>query len=517
MKFTSDKIDNSATDQGKLKATEWNNKALETEKVVTIMGVTLDGASTTQLAEGIDYLAKMQIYVDSGGVNTLVASNRGEVTGVEQPNLKTNMSVKIIVKSTNTGASTLNYNGFGVIPVIDETGVPLTSGALIANKMYEFYFNGGSWVATGNPVTVFNGSGRPSATTNPSGVGAIWVDTATGQGYVCTDATKNANVWKNITDVRHYDLLTPFDLNEEVLSDEGVFYRSLISQNSGSALTDTLKWYQLTSKPLLASVTVNVPADYPNVTKALEFLARCYYPISGNISAKIMLGAGYQMNEQVFVIGLNLGWISLVGADAITVTDANQYVLSSPSNLKPLFFANHGATLPVIGQAFDMINGTSANGNHGFLIENNSHVIFDGAVGVKNCGGSGLVLVFTSSATGAFLNFDGANVDGLSVAHGSTASCLYSSFRNCGRDGVAFTGSAIGTIQGSNCTGAGGYGIVSRSASSLNAVSVSARKGGTDSSSDCRVTDGGTISFSGGTGGTNIATNTLTASGIIFK
>ena len=41
----------------------------------------------------------------------------------------------------------------------------------------------------------------PTITTNPSsGVGTIWVNSTSGETYVCTDATSNANVWKNIGD-----------------------------------------------------------------------------------------------------------------------------------------------------------------------------------------------------------------------------------------------------------------------------------------------------------------------------
>ena len=39
----------------------------------------------------------------------------------------------------------------------------------------------------------------PVVTTNPSGgVGTIWYNTTSGEGYVCTDATAGANVWTNV-------------------------------------------------------------------------------------------------------------------------------------------------------------------------------------------------------------------------------------------------------------------------------------------------------------------------------
>ena len=41
----------------------------------------------------------------------------------------------------------------------------------------------------------------PVITTNPSGgVGSVWYNTTSGEGYVCTDATAGANVWTNVGD-----------------------------------------------------------------------------------------------------------------------------------------------------------------------------------------------------------------------------------------------------------------------------------------------------------------------------
>ena len=45
---------------------------------------------------------------------------------------------------------------------------------------------------------VTNGAGDPLVTTNPSAVGAAWLNTTTGNLFCCTDATANANVWTNV-------------------------------------------------------------------------------------------------------------------------------------------------------------------------------------------------------------------------------------------------------------------------------------------------------------------------------
>ena len=42
---------------------------------------------------------------------------------------------------------------------------------------------------------------NPAINTNPStGVGTLWINSSSGQSYVCTDATSNDNVWTNITE-----------------------------------------------------------------------------------------------------------------------------------------------------------------------------------------------------------------------------------------------------------------------------------------------------------------------------
>jgi len=52
---------------------------------------------------------------------------------------------------------------------------------------------------TGGAVGFTESVAYPAIDTNPSGgVGTIWVNTSTGDTYCCTDATTDANVWRNI-------------------------------------------------------------------------------------------------------------------------------------------------------------------------------------------------------------------------------------------------------------------------------------------------------------------------------
>ena len=54
---------------------------------------------------------------------------------------------------------------------------------------------------TNLPSEITKSGSNPTGTTNPSGgVGTIFLNTATGEMYSCTDATTNANVWTNVGD-----------------------------------------------------------------------------------------------------------------------------------------------------------------------------------------------------------------------------------------------------------------------------------------------------------------------------
>jgi hypothetical protein len=47
--------------------------------------------------------------------------------------------------NTNTGASTLNVNGLGALAIVDQSGNPLTSGAIVVNQITGVILSGGSW------------------------------------------------------------------------------------------------------------------------------------------------------------------------------------------------------------------------------------------------------------------------------------------------------------------------------------------------------------------------------------
>jgi len=56
--------------------------------------------------------------------------------------------------------------------------------------------SGSSTLASLTDATV--SSSDPTITANPSAVGHLWINSSSGESYVCTDATTNNNIWSNI-------------------------------------------------------------------------------------------------------------------------------------------------------------------------------------------------------------------------------------------------------------------------------------------------------------------------------
>jgi len=87
----------------------------------------------------------------------------------------TKVDISLMQNTGTTANKLLAYDGSGNLPAVD--------GSQIIN------------VATG----ITESSSNPTVSTNPSGgVGTEWVNTTSGEVYICTDATAGANVWTNV-------------------------------------------------------------------------------------------------------------------------------------------------------------------------------------------------------------------------------------------------------------------------------------------------------------------------------
>jgi len=242
------------------------------------------------------------------------------------------------------------------------------------------------------------------------------------------------------------------------------------------------------------SVTVGSTGDFSTINAACEELSRLRPAFQAVAPvATIVLQSGFEMTEQLLVSTGSLAWITLEGEDAIVPIIRSMLTQDIGGGNFPAFFMTRDGTLPNITAQFEMDTSGSASGRTGVLVR----------------GGGG-----TFVCNGGVRN---AGQDGIRMDSGAIASLLGSDFSGAAQDGGDFL-SSIAFCSNANFSGAGNIGLRSRQASLVNARSVNARKGGSDSPDDFAVESGGIVNADGSSiGGTNVTPNEVTSAGIIFK
>ena len=111
-----------------------------------------DGTIATLEANFFNMLRTIGYAADTGLVNTLTINLSPAPPGLT--NL-IGVLVRVLVKNTNTGASTLNVNGLGAIPIVNPDGSVLLPGQLLANDVVILIYNGGSFIlVAGSPTAL---------------------------------------------------------------------------------------------------------------------------------------------------------------------------------------------------------------------------------------------------------------------------------------------------------------------------------------------------------------------------
>ena len=236
-------------------------------------------------------------------------------------------------------------------------------------------------------------------------------------------------------------------------------------------------------------VTVGAGGDFATINAAVLHLSR-FTPDLG-VTAEVELQSGFVMMEQLFVEGLDLGWITITGVDAETV-------INEPSLTRVLFEAHKPAfgvingTLPTIGQLFSFSSkGSAVNIRSGVIANKVGRANILPGCGVKNAGLFGIHAI-----GGSTINAQGANA---SIA---------------GSDGIYATSGSTVNADGANAGGAWQYGIVAGKRATINAAGANASGAGVGG---FVVLSGSIISAHGATGTLSQAKNTVTANGIIFQ
>ena len=250
------------------------------------------------------------------------------------------------------------------------------------------------------------------------------------------------------------------------------------------------------------SITVNVGAGqtYTTINQALEYLSG-FYPLhkTTGVTATINLKAGFVMNEQVLVRGLNLGWITIVGEDAETII-THTALTTAFNGGYPAFGVDKGGTSPVIGQLFRFNVEKVGENKHGLMAT--------GAGSSANIN------------TGA--GFIGAGTNGIYAANNSTVNADGANASNAGTYGIYAANNSTINANNTNASNAGACGIIANGVGIIGAYGAIIQNQ-TTGTSRVKVQDGSHIEASGinTTGGTvpalSQAANTLTGQGIIYQ
>ena len=150
--------------------------------IVTLNGIVLDNGS--------DYTA-------TSGTSIVLASGAALNDHLAVVAFKS-FTVADAVPASTGGTFAGNVAVTGTISTTGKVALPATLGS--ANQVLTV--NGGATAAAwASPAVGFAhtlNSGNPTPTTNPSAIGHMWINTTSGEAFICTNATANANVWVSL-------------------------------------------------------------------------------------------------------------------------------------------------------------------------------------------------------------------------------------------------------------------------------------------------------------------------------
>tara|TARA_Y100000385_G_scaffold172160_2_gene178273 strand:+ start:2665 stop:5172 length:2508 start_codon:yes stop_codon:yes gene_type:complete len=154
--------------------------------IVTLNGIVLDNGS--------DYTA-------TSGTSIVLASGAALNDHLAVIAFKSFTVADTVAASTGgTFAGNVAVTGnISVTGTVDGRDVAQAIPATLGSAGQVLTVNGGATAAAwASPAVGFAhtlNSGNPTITINPSAVGHMWVNTTSGETFVCTDVTNNANVW----------------------------------------------------------------------------------------------------------------------------------------------------------------------------------------------------------------------------------------------------------------------------------------------------------------------------------
>jgi hypothetical protein len=341
------------------------------------------------------------------------------------------------------------------------------------------------------------------ATIDCKGVGLVWLS----EGNLISNGVVNINgchitagrfkIFDDDVTLFGTPELTPVEDFEPATK---IYVDSQFVDNSSNETIDGIKTFSESpivpepttdyqSVPLRSSnITVDVGSGqtYTTINQALEYLSG-FYPMYKNsgVTATINLKAGFVMQEQVLVRGLNLGWITITGEDIETIIDntsltvdftATDYGLSS----YPAFGVSKGGTLPRIGQLFRFDVAGVGGYKHGVMaVGSGSSADITVGNGVKDAGTHGIYAIYASAINAESANASGAGTYGIFAYRSSTINAESANASGVGIRGIVAYRSSTINANSADATGAGTSGIFANNSSIISANSADVSGAGT--------------------------------------
>lgn len=114
-------------------ADEWNDFSTESQTLITTTGIALSAGDLTQLAQAVSiYATGAQYFIDSGAADAYVLTVAGSLE--KPPAYFDGMTITFRPGNANTGASTVNAGGIGVVDIKRDSGAALVENDLLSSR-----------------------------------------------------------------------------------------------------------------------------------------------------------------------------------------------------------------------------------------------------------------------------------------------------------------------------------------------------------------------------------------------
>lgn len=235
------------------------------------------------------------------------------------------------------------------------------------------------------------------------------------------------------------------------------------------------------------TITVGTGGQFSTINAALAYATKKYPTyVSASVRPRVTINllSGFVMAEQVYVDGLDLGWITISSVDA-EVTIQRSALTTTYVTGNPAFAIDANAISPIINVLFNMDTSGTASSRHGIVVKG-SRASIESGKGFKNCGGNGLHAIRSAIVKAYNSNFSGSGVYGIYADQASIISAYGANVSYAYTSGVYATGASTIEFASGNAQRAGyaqddttilnasADGIYAHSGSTINAASANA-------------------------------------------